>query len=270
MATLIRASFLLAAALSAAEPFEPFSFAVVADPHLSEDNRQYAATGLEKFARVAEKIKAMPVAGAPDFALICGDLHVHRLAEALAMLSVPAHVTPGNHESRKARQQLREMLPDDFQGKDFYSFKHKGCKFISLCSATCGDHVGHLSSEDITPKTGQCAWLEKELAEAATHTFVFSHIPPHPEGKDMNMFLGQNDSRFMVGLIREFRPTALFFGHQHRRRRFTIGESPVFVLRSCNWNGGFREPTGFVMVRVQRDGISTEFVETGPAEKKDK
>jgi len=270
MAALIRASFLLAASVSAAEPLEPFSFAVIADPHLSEDNRQYAATGLEKFARVAEKIKALPTEAAPDFVLICGDLHVHRLAEALALLPVPAHVTPGNHESRKSRQQLREMFPDDFQGKDFYSFTHRGCKFISLCTASCGDHVGHLSSEDISPKTGQCAWLEKELAETTAHTFVFGHIPPHPEGKDLNMFLGQNDSRFVVELVRKFRPAALFFGHQHRRRRFTIGESPVFVVRSCNWNGGFREPTGFLMVRVQKGSISTEIVETGPAVKKDK
>ena len=265
MAALVLASFLLAATLSAAEPFEPFSFAVIADPHLTEDNRQYPATGLEKFARVADKIKGMPRASAPDFALICGDLHVSHLTRALAMLPVPAHVTPGNHEGREERQQLREMFPDDFQGKDFYSFEHKGCRFISLCTAACGDHVGHLSSEDITPATGQCAWFEKELAESATHTFVFGHIPPHPEGEDLNMYLGPNDSRFVVELVRRLRPAALFFGHHHRRQRFTIGDSPVFVVRSCNWNSGPRETPGFLTVRVQEDGISTEFVETVPA-----
>ena len=194
------------------------------------------------------------------------DQPVRRLLDEVLQLLVGRWLD--GHEGRLAGVRvpdIREMFPDDFQGRDFYSFEHKGCKFISLCTASCGDHVGHLSSEDITPETGQCAWFEEQLAETATHTFVFGHIPPHPEGLDLNMFLGQNDSRFVVELVRKFRPAALFFGHQHRRRRFTIGQSPVFVVRSCNWNSGSREPTGFLTVRVQEGGISTEFVETGPA-----
>ena len=251
--------------VAAAEGAPLFSFAVVADPHLSENDHQNPGTGLAKFGLVSSKIDAMPEDRRPDFALICGDLHVHKLEAALSTLPIPAHVTPGNHESRKARAQLRKMLPKDFQGRDFYSFMHKGAKFISLCTAIPGDHVGHVSSEGITPKTGQCEWLEKELADDAARTFVFGHIPPHPEGKDVNMFLGQNDSRFMIGLIEKHQPTALFFGHQHRRRRFSIGKSQVFVVRSANWNGGGREPTGFLMVRVLEAGIDVEFVETGPA-----
>lgn len=257
-------AFAAAAAIPAlgAEESPLFSFAVVADPHLSENDRFTPGTGIEKFQRVVAKIHAMPEAKRPDFMLICGDLHVHKLQEALKPLTIPVHVTPGNHESRKAREQLRKMFSDDFKGKDFYSFKHKGCKIISLCTAIPSDHVGHLSSEGITPKTGQCAWSEKELAEPTKHTLVFGHIPPHPQGKDMNMYLGQNDSRYMVDLIKRARPTALFFGHQHRRNRFTIGQSPVYVLRSANWNGG-QQPTGFMMVRVREAGITTEFLETG-------
>jgi len=245
--------------LLAADDAPLYSFAVVADPHLSENDRFCPGAGVEKFGRVCAKIDAM--AKRPDFMLICGDLHVHKLKEALSKASVPVHVTPGNHESRKARATLREMFPADFKGKDFYTFKHKGCKVISLCTAIPGDHVGHLSSEGITPKTGQCAWLEAELAEPAMHTFVFGHIPPHPEGKDVNSFLGQNDSRYMVDLIEKRQPTALFFGHQHRRRRFTIGKSEVFVLRSANWNIG-RQPIGFLMVHVRKAGITTEFIDT--------
>jgi len=250
-----------------AESTPLFTFAVVADPHLREDDRQCECTGVENFAKVVRKIKALPKDRSPDFMLICGDLHVEKMQEALADLTIPAHVVAGNHESRKHRAQLREMFPGDFQGKDFYSFRHKDCKFIGLCDAIRGDHVGHMSSEDITPKVGQCEWLERELADGdSRHTFLFGHIPPHPEGKDLNMYLGRNDSRYMLDIVGKRRPTALFFGHQHRSLTFDIGRSKCFVVPSSNWNMGFRVPIGFLHVKVLPDRIDTDFIETGPAD----
>ena len=240
------------ASASAREEFRPFSFAVAADPHLRQ--------GADKLDPVAEKIKALPPERRPAFLLICGDLGAEELPQAVKAFDIPVHVTPGNAESVEDRAFLRKAFADDFKGKDFYSFEHNGCRFISLCTAVVGDHVGHLSSEDITPPTGQSAWFEKELAVPAAHTFVFGHIPPHPKAKDAYMYLGQNDARFVNSMIQSHRPTALFFGHQHHRRRFTIGDSEVFVIRSCSHNNK-DEPAGFLLVHVQTDGIATEFVE---------
>ena len=241
----------VSASASVREEFRPFSFAVAADPHLRQ--------GADKLDPVAEQIKALPPERKPQFLLICGDLGAEHLPQAVKAFDIPVHVTPGNAESVEDRALLRTTFADDFKGKDFYSFEHNGCRFISLCTAVANDHVGHLSSEDITPHTGQSAWFEKELAVPSTHTFVFGHIPPHPKAKDAYMYVGQNDSRFMNNMIRRFRPTALFFGHQHHRRRFTIGDSEVFVVRSCSHNMK-DEPAGFLLVHVQTDGIATEFI----------
>ena len=248
------------APLPAGAAEEPaWSFAVVADPHLSED-RAGEPTGVEKFRRVAAEIVALDPK--PEFALILGDIHPKRLPDALKDLALPVHVMAGNHETAADRKQLREMFPDDFQGRDFYAFEHKGSQFIVLCTAAQGDHVGHLESQFITPGVGQGEWLEKQLAERARHrhSFIFGHIPPEPENRPNGMCLSQNDSRYVQDLVKKHRPTALFFGHRHTEVNFAIGGIPVYGARSCNWNSR-NQPTGFLVVKVLPEKADVRFVE---------
>ncbi|MHC4681094.1 MAG: hypothetical protein ACYTEK_20635 [Planctomycetota bacterium] len=71
------------------------------------------------------------------------------------------------------------MFDDDFGQNDYYAFTHKRCKFIGICNAVPGDHVGHLNSE-FYRGLRQCSWLEGQLAEEGKshdHTFAFAHIP---------------------------------------------------------------------------------------------
>ena len=222
---------------------------------------------MEKFKILLKQVQSLP--RKPEFMLIVGDIHVKPFKAIMSEVDfeIPMHVIAGNNDIATDRKVLREMFPDDFKGRDFYSFKHKSCLFIGICDAIPKDQVGHLSSQHIAGSVsaagdGQCKWLKNQLAEnenKAEHIFIFGHIAPHPDGIERNMFLAANDQTFLRKLILKYEPTALFFGHYHRRMRFKIGDSPVFIVRSSNWNF-FDEPYGFLEVTVSKDTIRTEFI----------
>ena len=77
------------------------------------------------------------------------------------------------------------------------------------------------------------------------------------------MYLSRNDSRYFNELVTRTRPTAMFFGHQHKPRKFLIGATPAFVVRSCAWNSG-SAPLGFLLVKVTPAGIETREIITSP------
>lgn len=250
------------AASAAGRSAEPaWSFAVVADPHLQED-RKGEPTGVEKFQRVLASLEALQPQ--PELMLLLGDLHVEKLVPLLPQIPIPVHVVMGNHEGTEPRKLLRERFAPDFGGKDYYTFVHRESLFIGLCTAAPTDHVGHFESEFITPGVGQCAWLEAQLRSRRRyrHCFVFGHIPPERHCRPNGMCLTQNDSRFLHDVVRQHRPTALFFGHLHAEASFDIAGIPLFGVRSCNWNFN-QEPTGFLHVLVGRGAPQARFIETG-------
>ncbi len=241
-------------------PGASYTFVVAADPHLAE-NREGEATGAEKFRRVIAAVKGLEPA--PDFMLIPGDVHVNVFEELLPEIPVPVYPVAGNHENAESRERLRALLPDVFQGRDFYAFDHKGDRFIGMCNAAAIDHVGHFETESNTPNVGQVEWLEGEFAQLDGYprTFVFGHVPPEPACKPDPMCLAQNDARWLREQVVRVRPTALFFGHLHQRRWFDFDGVPVYGLRSCNWN--FRdEPTGFVQVTAAAEGCDVREIDT--------
>ena len=223
-----------------------FSFVVVSDLHLNEKK------GIDNFIRFLKQVNEIPEK--PDFILVTGDIHVGPFEKILSenKFNIPFHVTPGNHEDRQDRDKLAEMFPNDLKEKDFYSFSHKNSFFISLCTAAVKDHVGHFDSEDIKGQN-QTEWFESELAcnyNIADHIFIFSHIPPSPEGVAGNMFLSTNDQKFLRDMVFKYNPSAMFFGHLHQKMNFKIGNTPVYVLPSLNWNAK-NEINGFYIVEVK-------------------
>lgn len=242
-----------------------FSFVIDADPHTGID-RDGERTGREKFRAVLDKIKRL--SPRPDFMLILGDVHGRELKEVLAEtdFQVPVHVVFGNADDKASRQILRRMFPRDLAENDYYSFTHKNCKFIGLCNAIPGDHVGHLSSE-FYRGLRQCSWLEEQLAQGKenfAHTFAFAHVPLHPRGEEANYYLAVNDQKFIRRLAVRYEPTALFFGHLHRLETFKIGKTDVFSLHGSNWTNTLvpppYDPIGFNVARVYEDGVKLEFV----------
>ena len=252
-------------------PVEPFAFCVVADPHLSESPKpgiEHCGTAVDKFRACVEAIDSIEGEDKPDFMLLAGDIHPWVLKDHLDAIRIPIHATAGNHESTLAkRKELRDLFPDDFQRdgqeSDYYSFVHKGVRFISVCDAGIGgEHVGQLCSEGIRP-SGQCEWIESQFAEAEGRKILFAHVPPERNGGDRNMYLSRNDSIWFNALVRKNGPDAMFFGHLHSAtEEYTLGATCCFNLRSCCWNFG-NATLGFMVVRVTNEGIATRKVDTG-------
>ncbi|MDD2711042.1 MAG: metallophosphoesterase [Verrucomicrobiae bacterium] len=259
----LAAGCFLAPAASHAETIpSSWSFVVAADPHLRE-NRKDEPAGVEKFRRVLSRIGKIDPK--PDFMLLLGDIHPDKLPSLLPEIKIPIHPVHGNHETPEQRQTLRSLFPDDFQGKDFYRFEHRGCLFIALCTAASIDHVGHLAAPTITPPAGQREWLEEQLRDAPRfqHCFIYGHIPPDAQCRANDMCLAPDDSKFLLDLVQKAKPTALFFGHRHQQIDFSIGGIPVYGVRSCNWNVK-KEPLGFLLVKVESGKTNVEFIPTPP------
>lgn len=234
-----------------------FTFAVVSDLHMAEND------GPGYFRAFVQQLDTLP--DKPEFVLVTGDIHVSPFQKVFEEIkpSSPFHVVAGNHETRNDRDVLAKMFPNDFQNSDFYSFAHKNSFFIGLCDAsTCGDHVGHFESEHIKG-ANQGQWLEEQLAQngaKADHVFIFAHIPPNPAGNVCGgSYLASNDQKQLRELVLKYKPAALFFGHLHGKQEFKIGESPVYVLPSLNWNDG-QQPRGYLIVKVFKSTVATEFV----------
>lgn len=248
-----------------------FVFAVIADPHCAEEPKkgiESYGSGVEKLLRCFEIMEALPQAERPDFVLLAGDIHPEALAPHLDKITFPVHAVAGNHEgTEKTRSLLRSLFPDDFgrddKTRDYYSFVHKGVRFIGLCDAGMGgEHVGLFSSELIHP-SGQCEWLEEELVMPESRKVVYAHIPPALDGGDRNMYMGRNDSRWFLNLIEKTAPDLLFFGHLHQAtEEYTIGATRGINLRSCCWNFA-GAPLGFMLVHVNGEGMHTREIITG-------
>jgi hypothetical protein len=246
----------------------PWSFVVAADLHLREDdpyvipNGAEGLTALEKFRRVLHRVPQLqPV---PQFLMLLGDLHVEQFEKVMPEIPLPVHAVAGNHEKMADRQRLRQLFATDFQERDFYSFEQNGSLFICLCNSIPGDHVGYFESQRITPNIGQLAWLEEQLirGQQYQHCVVFGHVPPSPDGCPHQDHLTFNDAQWLRQRVEKYQPTALFFGHRHQRIWFDIARTPVYSLRSCNWNFDADEPIGFLHVTVFPERLDVEFINT--------
>lgn len=239
---------------------QPFSFVVISDSHTSEPVREgyeKFGTAKEKFQKALEEIAKMKNTYDPEFILITGDLHLWAIKDVLKNLKLPVHVIAGNHEKIEDKKELRQFFSNDFQvngrESDYYSFLHKGVRFIGICDATYPDHVGHLSSESIQP-FGQSEWLEAELKKTEKIKVIFGHIPPEPNAIDKDMWLSRNDSFFFNELVKRTKPSLMFFGHQHRAKKFMISGCNLYIVRSLSWNEN-NFPIGFLLVNLQNDGV---------------
>jgi len=250
---------------------EPFTFAVVADPHCAEGPKpgiEQCGNAVEKLLACTRAMERLDQTDRPDFMLLAGDIHPWALQEHRAKIRLPVHATAGNHESDPAKRgQLRDLFPEDFKPggaeRDYYSFVHKGMRFIAVCDAGMGgEHVGQLCSELIRP-SGQCEWLEEQLNRPEGRKILFAHVPPEPNGADRNMYLSRNDSRWFNALVEATRPEAMFFGHLHKAtEEYRIGATRCFNVRSCCWNFN-GAALGFLLVSVGRDGLTVREIDTG-------
>jgi len=261
---------------------ESWVFAVVSDPHCTPTpssirhghGLEHLGDGAARLQRCFDAIAELAPEDRPQLILLLGDIGLSDAEKVLESPPCPIRPVAGNYECGELRERLRALYPEQLGASDYYAFTHEGVRFIGLCNAGIGnEHVGQLASEGIRPP-GQSGWLTDRLTGPWMPSIVFAHCPPEPPGFDRPAylersshdylpFMGENDSRFFLALLRDRGPILSLAGHQHRPTYgFDVAESHVMVVRSCNWNHD-EAPVGFLLVRVDGRGLSACEIITG-------
>jgi Icc protein len=166
-----------------------FSFVFMTDIHLTYERD--AVPGFNKAITTINKIK-------PDFVITGGDLIMDALGQRYSTadslynlylstvknLDMPVYNTMGNHEiygiykesgADTLNPEYGEKMFEKRLGPSYYSFKHKGWKFIVLNSVEASKRKGYIGMIDSVQED----WLKNELRETdkTTPIIISSHMP---------------------------------------------------------------------------------------------
>ena len=168
-----------------------------------------------------------------DFAVIVGDL-IHGYTEdaelirrqwdayelACRQFKIPYVSVVGNHDMWDEQSQA---IWQKRYGQLYFSWNHKGCHFIALCS----EIVGQI--DKITGK--QLEWLETDLGKAASarRIFVFLHKPlwryGPAEGEKQNQW-----KRDVHPLLAKYNVDTVFAGHWHQYILYPTRDGVRYVV----------------------------------------
>lgn len=229
-----------------------FSFAVVADTHVNEDEHTCAspfATNARANARARHVFQDIAqLATAPDFVIHLGDI-VHpvpglpafdeaarRFKEMAAVLPMPLHVVPGNHDVGDKRV---DWMPADVVcaeyldkyratfGEDYYAVDQGTVRFIYLNAL--------LFNSGLAGESDQMAWLDEQLATATGRVFISLHYPPFLHRRDEKGSYDNIDEPGRGWLLERMaheRVEAVFCGHVHNFWYETVGNAELYMLPS--------------------------------------
>jgi 3',5'-cyclic AMP phosphodiesterase CpdA len=166
-----------------------FSMVFLTDVHLQPEQN-----AVEGFSRALDTINKL----APDFIITGGDLIMDALGESygradslyrlytevIKRSKCPVYNTMGNHEiyginkvskADPSNPEYGERMFEKRLGKSFYSFEHKGWKFIVINSIEDTKKSGYIGQVD----TAQLSWIKSELkkTDKATPIALSTHIP---------------------------------------------------------------------------------------------
>lgn len=201
----------------------PFTFVHISDTHISgvasahDTNLQ---TAVAEFNGMNPK---------PAFVLHTGDItelgkapEFDRYLADVAPLTMPAHYSPGNHETRWADMSINRF--SQYFGSPNISFLHNGVRFIGFNAAIWLEHHGAVSGDTRR-------WIVSELAKdpPGTPAVLFTHQPPmYP------------DNVFMTGDVELWKAIA-----PYNVRVFVNGHGHIF--KSWTVNGVFCHMTKGMM-----------------------
>ena len=211
-----------------------FTFAIVTDTHVNPRD-DFTEAPWPSFAeangramRAVENINS----ASPAFVVHLGDQvnptpalpgyqdAVRRFQEIFGALNAPLHTIPGNHDigdkpliwmpAKMIQTTFIEAYNRNF-GRDYRSFTHGGCCFLSLNA--------QLLNSGLPQETAQRQWLEDELeTHKADRLFLFCHYPPFildpaEEGHYDN--IDEPARSWLLDLVSKHAIEAVFSGHVH-------------------------------------------------------
>lgn len=230
-----------------------FAVALVSDTHVNE-REDFSASPYPANAEAnprARHVLAQIARSDAAFCIHLGDMinpvpelpsfapSVERFHELARALPMPLHLMPGNHDiGDKPVAWMPAGTVDAHHiaqyraafGPDRQSFEHDGCHFVLINSP--------LINAGLPEEAEQATWLEADLAAAAAagrRIFLFSHYPPYvsdPAEPGSYDNIDEPGRGWLLGLIRKYRPEALFCGHVHNFWYDRIGDTEVYVVPS--------------------------------------
>lgn len=266
---------------------DSFSFVFMTDIHLTPEMN--AILGLEQALRKANELK-------PDFVITGGDLIMDALEqrystadslydlyiETMKQLRMPLYNTMGNHEiygiysasgADTLNPEYGEKMFESRIGKSYYSFEHKGWKFMILNSVEDTHKDGYIGKID----SGQIEWIKEELSKTdkATPIVISTHIPfITANTQKYSGTTVANDSSTVISngkevldLFGDHNLKLVLQGHLHTVEDIYI-DGIHFVtggaVSAAWWTGPNREfEEGFVQVTAGRDNITWKYIDYG-------
>lgn len=229
-----------------------FSFAVVADTHVNEDDHTsrspFASNVManNRARHVFNEIATMTPA--PDFVVHLGDI-VHpvpelptfevaaeRFKEIVSQVPMPIHLVPGNHDigEKNLEGVPAEIICEDYIqkynrifGKDYYSFDHGDIKCIIINA--------FLFNSGLPAEQLQKDWLDGEISGTDKRVFVFTHYPPYlyePNERENYDTMDEPGRSWLLERLRKDNVEAIFTGHVHNFWYDVVGRSEMYLLPS--------------------------------------
>jgi Icc protein len=266
---------------------DDFSFVFMTDIHLTAERN--AIPGFMQAINEINKLK-------PDFVITGGDLIMdalgqrHSAADSLynlyiatvKNLTMPVYNTMGNHEifgiykesgADSLDPEYGEKMFEKRFGKSYYSFDHKGWKFIVLNSVEVTRKHSYIGLIDDT----QLEWLKSELrkTDKKTPLVISTHMPFITA--TTQKYVGAtvaNDSSTVVcngkevlDLFEGYNLKMVLQGHLHTVEDIYIDGIHFITAGAVSgawWTGpnkGFEE--GFVQISVKDGSISWKYIDDG-------
>ncbi|MCW5575126.1 MAG: metallophosphoesterase [Burkholderiales bacterium] len=281
-----------------------FRFVVIADTHCNqEENRSASPFAVNALANtrarhVISEINQL----SPSFVIHLGDL-VHPVPELPSFLpaveqfklltrelNVNLHLIPGNHDvgdkpvawmpagtvTTEFVNQYRELF-----GDDFYSFDTNGCHIVMINA--------QIINSGLPREEEQRSWLEEDFKRhAGGRIFIGIHYPPYVTDRHEASSYDNIDEpgrSWLLALIEQYRPEAIFCGHVHNFWYDVIGSTEMYLLPSTafvrhDYSELYRvgpgkeqgrneaEKLGYFVVEVHERGHVAHFVRTYGNEQK--
>jgi 3',5'-cyclic AMP phosphodiesterase CpdA len=228
-----------------------FRFVVIADTHVNaEDGKTSSpfAANAKANAR-AHAVLADIDRWAPAFVVHVGDI-VHPVPELpgfepacgrfktlTAQLGFPLYLACGNHDvgdkpvdwmpAGTVTQAHVEAYRRIF-GPDFYSFDANDCHLVVINA--------QVINSGLPAEAEQREWLEHDLRlHKGKRTFLFTHYPPYVSDRFEAPSYDNIDEpgrTWLLDLVREYRPEALFAGHVHNQWYDIFEQTEIYILPS--------------------------------------
>ena len=233
-----------------------FSFAIVADTHLTEEENlnfeggdAYGSKLAAMYDELIARVNAMnpafvvhlgditdPVPVSPEFADSAQAFH-----KASGIFDMPYYLVPGNHD---IGEKLHPALPnindqvsitshaikkyEQHFGQQRYSFEYEGCLFVVINTM--------LLNSGLEEEHEQWDWLETTLHDSAgKRIFIFAHYPLYLSARDEPDFYDNIDEPSrgrLIELLTHYKVEGYYAGHVHNFFYNHLSGMHQFVLPS--------------------------------------